>query len=38
LASDGKRYVTIMLINHTNAPLAQAAQDQLLTWVYQRTQ
>jgi serine-type D-Ala-D-Ala carboxypeptidase/endopeptidase (penicillin-binding protein 4) len=36
LASDGKRYIAVMMINHPNAPLAQAAQDQFISWVYQR--
>ncbi len=36
LASDGKRYTMVMLINHVNAPMAQNAQDALLAWVYQR--
>lgn len=36
LASDGKRYIAVMIINHPNAPLAQAAQDQFISWVYQR--
>lgn len=33
----GKRHVVVMLINHPNAPQADAAQDALLAWVYERS-
>jgi len=36
LANDGKRYLVVMMCNHSNAILAQAAQDALLGWVYAR--
>ncbi len=35
LASSGKYYVVVFLINHPNAPGGQAAQDALLQWVYE---
>jgi len=31
----GRRHVVVMLVNHANAPQADAAQDALLAWVYQ---
>jgi D-alanyl-D-alanine carboxypeptidase/D-alanyl-D-alanine-endopeptidase (penicillin-binding protein 4) len=31
----GKRHVVVMLVNHPNAPQADAAQDALLAWVYE---
>ncbi len=31
----GRRHVVVMLINHPNAPQADAAQDALLGWVYE---
>jgi D-alanyl-D-alanine carboxypeptidase/D-alanyl-D-alanine-endopeptidase (penicillin-binding protein 4) len=31
----GRRHVVVMLVNHPNAPQADAAQDALLAWVYQ---
>jgi D-alanyl-D-alanine carboxypeptidase/D-alanyl-D-alanine-endopeptidase (penicillin-binding protein 4) len=34
LASSGKYYVVVFLINHPNAAGGQAAQDALLQWVY----
>jgi serine-type D-Ala-D-Ala carboxypeptidase/endopeptidase (penicillin-binding protein 4) len=34
LARDGRRFVVVFLINHPNAATAEAAQDQLLRWVY----
>jgi D-alanyl-D-alanine carboxypeptidase/D-alanyl-D-alanine-endopeptidase (penicillin-binding protein 4) len=34
LDRSGKRHVVVMLINHPNAPQADAAQDALLAWVY----
>jgi D-alanyl-D-alanine carboxypeptidase/D-alanyl-D-alanine-endopeptidase (penicillin-binding protein 4) len=36
LASSGKYYVVVFLINHPNAAAGQAAQDTLLQWVYDR--
>jgi serine-type D-Ala-D-Ala carboxypeptidase/endopeptidase (penicillin-binding protein 4) len=36
LANDNKRYLVVMMVNHSNAILAQAAQDVLLGWVYAR--
>lgn len=36
LAASGKRYVVVAFVNHPNAPGAQAAQDALLQWVYDR--
>jgi D-alanyl-D-alanine carboxypeptidase/D-alanyl-D-alanine-endopeptidase (penicillin-binding protein 4) len=35
LDHSGKRHVVVMLINHPNAPQADAAQDALLAWVYE---
>jgi D-alanyl-D-alanine carboxypeptidase/D-alanyl-D-alanine-endopeptidase (penicillin-binding protein 4) len=35
LDRSGKRYVVVMLMNHNNAPQADAAQDALLAWVYE---
>lgn len=35
LDRSGKRYVVVMLVNHSNAPQADAAQDALLAWVYE---
>jgi D-alanyl-D-alanine carboxypeptidase/D-alanyl-D-alanine-endopeptidase (penicillin-binding protein 4) len=35
LDRSGKRHVVVMLINHPNAPQADAAQDALLAWVYE---
>ena len=35
LDRSGKRHVVVMLINHNNAPQADAAQDALLAWVYE---
>lgn len=32
----GRRWLVVFLVNHANAPAAQAAQDALLQWVYQR--
>ena len=31
----GRRHVVVMIVNHPNAPRAQAAQDALLAWVYE---
>ncbi len=36
LASDGRRYSVVLMVNHANAPLTQDAQDLLLRWVYAR--
>ena len=36
LASSGKRYVVVCLINHANALRGNEAQDALLQWVYER--
>jgi D-alanyl-D-alanine carboxypeptidase/D-alanyl-D-alanine-endopeptidase (penicillin-binding protein 4) len=35
LDRSGRRHVVVMLINHPNAPQADAAQDALLTWIYE---
>jgi len=35
LDRSGRRHVVVMLVNHPNAPQADAAQDALLAWVYQ---
>jgi len=35
LDRSGKRQVVVMLVNHPNAPQADAAQDALLAWVYE---
>lgn len=37
LDANGRRSIVVMLINHPNAPLAQAAQDALLNAVYAST-
>jgi D-alanyl-D-alanine carboxypeptidase/D-alanyl-D-alanine-endopeptidase (penicillin-binding protein 4) len=34
LDRSGRRQVVVMLVNHPNAPQADAAQDALLAWVY----
>ena len=36
--AQGRRWIVVMLVNHTNAPLAQAAQDALLGWVFSHPQ
>jgi D-alanyl-D-alanine carboxypeptidase/D-alanyl-D-alanine-endopeptidase (penicillin-binding protein 4) len=36
LAASGKSYVVVVFVNHPNAGGAQAAQDALLQWVYDR--
>jgi D-alanyl-D-alanine carboxypeptidase/D-alanyl-D-alanine-endopeptidase (penicillin-binding protein 4) len=36
LAASGRYYVVVALINHVNANRAQAGQDALLQWVYER--
>ena len=36
LDAHGRRHVVVMLINHPNAPDAEAANDALLRWVYER--
>ena len=35
LDRSGRRHVVVMLMNHSNAPQADAAQDALLAWVYE---
>jgi D-alanyl-D-alanine carboxypeptidase/D-alanyl-D-alanine-endopeptidase (penicillin-binding protein 4) len=35
LDRSGRRHVIVMLVNHPNAPQADAAQDALLAWVYE---
>ena len=35
LDRSGRRHVVVMLVNHPNAPQADAAQDALLAWVYE---
>jgi D-alanyl-D-alanine carboxypeptidase/D-alanyl-D-alanine-endopeptidase (penicillin-binding protein 4) len=37
LDRSGRRHVVVMLINHPSAPQADAAQDALLAWVYERS-
>jgi len=37
LDATGRRWIVVMLINHANAPAAQAAQDALLSAVYRPT-
>lgn len=34
--AQGRRWIVAIMINHPNAPLTQAAQDALLTWVFNR--
>jgi len=34
LAASGKRYVVVCFVNHKNAQQTDAAQDQLLQWIY----
>jgi len=34
LDATGRRWIVVMMINHPNAPLTQAAQDALLNAVY----
>jgi D-alanyl-D-alanine carboxypeptidase/D-alanyl-D-alanine-endopeptidase (penicillin-binding protein 4) len=36
LDEKGRRVVVVFIVNHPNAPNAQAAQDALLRWVYRR--
>jgi serine-type D-Ala-D-Ala carboxypeptidase/endopeptidase (penicillin-binding protein 4) len=35
LDRSGRRHIVVMLVNHPNAPQADAAQDALLAWVYE---
>ena len=35
LDRSGRRYIVVMMVNHPNAPQADAAQDALLAWVYE---
>ncbi len=35
LAASGKRYVVVCFVNHKNAKFSDAAQDELLQWVYE---
>jgi D-alanyl-D-alanine carboxypeptidase/D-alanyl-D-alanine-endopeptidase (penicillin-binding protein 4) len=35
LDRSGRRHVVVMMVNHPNAPQADAAQDALLAWVYE---
>jgi D-alanyl-D-alanine carboxypeptidase/D-alanyl-D-alanine-endopeptidase (penicillin-binding protein 4) len=35
LDRSGRRHVVVMLVNHPNAPQADAAQDALLAWIYE---
>lgn len=35
LATSGKRYVVVFIVNHANATAAQPAQDALLQWIYE---
>ena len=37
LDARGRRVVVVSMVNHPNAENAQAAQDALLTWIYNRT-
>lgn len=34
--AQGRRWIVVLMINHANAPLTQAAQDALLAWVFSR--
>ena len=34
--AQGRRWMVVIMVNHTNAPLTQAAQDALLNWIYNR--
>jgi len=34
LSSQNKRYVFVMIVNHTNAAASRTAQDALMEWVY----
>ncbi|MBL8525329.1 MAG: D-alanyl-D-alanine carboxypeptidase/D-alanyl-D-alanine-endopeptidase, partial [Betaproteobacteria bacterium] len=34
--AQGRRWIVVLMINHANAPLTQAAQDALLAWVFNR--
>jgi len=36
LARDGRRYAVVFIVNHPNAAAAEAAQDAVLRWVYER--
>lgn len=36
LAASGKRYVVVCFVNHQNAEQSNAAQDELLQWVYEK--
>jgi D-alanyl-D-alanine carboxypeptidase/D-alanyl-D-alanine-endopeptidase (penicillin-binding protein 4) len=36
LDAQGRRLVVVSMVNHPNAGNAQAAQDALLTWIYNR--
>ncbi len=36
LANDERRYIVVLLVNHSNALFTQPAQDALLQWVYGR--
>lgn len=35
LAASGKRYVVVCFVNHNNAHQTEAAQDELLQWIYE---
>ena len=37
LDANGRRWIVVMMINHPNAPLAQAAQDALLSAIHGST-
>jgi len=36
LDAQGRRWVVVSIVNHSNAASAQGAQDALLSWLYQR--
>jgi D-alanyl-D-alanine carboxypeptidase/D-alanyl-D-alanine-endopeptidase (penicillin-binding protein 4) len=36
LDAKGRRQIVVMLMNHPNAPDAEASNDALLRWVYER--
>ncbi len=38
LDAEGRRYVIVFLVNHTNAANAQKAMDALINWIYQRSE
>ena len=37
LDAQNKRYVVVMMVNHSNSAASKAAQDSLIEWVYKHT-